>query len=222
VDEPRIVRLASVTSTQEVARDLPIGSVVVADHQTAGRGRLDRRWDAPPGSALLASFVLDPHPLLSLAAGVAAAEACGANVRLKWPNDLMLRGRKLGGILVEVSGGKAVVGIGINLTSAPPGAARLRLPPDDLLDRLGAELSAWTSAPHSRVLERWRELSVTLGRRVRVELPGHTFEGTAQDIAEDGALVVDGQRVGAGDVIHLRQQGPGARSRAVPRRSARG
>jgi len=222
VDEPRIVRLASVTSTQEVARDLPIGSVVVADHQTAGRGRLDRRWDAPPGSALLASFVLEPHALLSLAAGVAAAEASGPDVRLKWPNDLMLRGRKLGGILVEVSGGKAVVGIGINLTSAPPSAARLRLPPDDLLERLGAELSAWTSAPHSRILERWRELSVTLGRRVRVELPGHTFEGTAQDIAEDGALVVDGQQVGAGDVIHLRQQGPGARSRAAPRRSARG
>ena len=134
MEEPRIVRLASVTSTQEVARDLPIGSVVVADHQTAGRGRLDRRWDAPSGSALLASFVLEPHPLLSLAAGVAAAEACGPDVRLKWPNDLMLRGRKLGGILVEVSGGKAVVGIGINLTSAPPGAsvaARIRPRPAD-------------------------------------------------------------------------------------------
>jgi BirA family transcriptional regulator, biotin operon repressor / biotin---[acetyl-CoA-carboxylase] ligase len=222
VEASGIVRLASVTSTQEVARDLPIGSVVVADHQTAGRGRLDRRWVAPPGSALLASFVLEPHPLLSLAAGVAAAEACGPEVRLKWPNDLMLRGRKLGGILVEVSGGKAVVGIGINVTSAPPGAARLGLPRDELLDRVRAELGAWTSASNSRILARWRELSVTLGRRVRVELPGHTFEGTAQDIAEDGALVVDGQRVGAGDVIHLRQRGPAARPRAAPRPSARG
>jgi BirA family biotin operon repressor/biotin-[acetyl-CoA-carboxylase] ligase len=134
----------------------------------------------------------------------------------------MLRGRKLGGILVEIGGGKAVVGIGINLTSAPAGAARLGLHRDDLLDRLRTELSAWTSAPNSRILDRWRELSVTLGRRVRVELPGHTFEGTAQDIAEDGALVVDGQPVGAGDVIHLRQRGPAARSRAAPRRSARG
>jgi len=197
VEEPRIVRLASVTSTQEVARGLPVGSIVVADHQTAGRGRLDRRWEAPPGSALLASFVLEPHPLLSLAAGVGAAEACGPDVRLKWPNDLMLRGRKLGGILVEVSRGKAVVGIGINL-------------------------SAWTSASSSAILERWRELSVTLGRHVRVDMPGHTFEGMAQDIAEDGALVVDGQRVSAGDVIHLRQRGPAARFRAAPRRSARG
>jgi len=222
VEEPRIVRLASVTSTQEVARELPIGSIVVADHQTAGRGRLDRRWEAPPGSALLASFVLEPHPLLSLAAGVAAAEACGPDVRLKWPNDLMLRGRKLGGILVEVGGGKAVVGIGINLTSAPPGAARLGRLRDGLLDRLRAELSVWTSASSGRILERWRELSVTLGRHVRVALPGHTFEGIAQHIAEDGALVVDGQRIGAGDVIHLRQRGPAARSRAAPRPSARG
>jgi len=222
VEELRIVRLASVNSTQEVARELPIGSIVVADHQTAGRGRLDRRWEAPPGSALLASFVLEPHPLLSLAAGVAAAEACGPDVRLKWPNDLMLRGRKLGGILVEVGGGKAVVGIGINLTSAPPGAARLGRLRDELLDRLRAELSVWTSAPSGRILDHWRELSVTLGRHVRVALPGHTFEGIAQDIAEDGALVVDGQRIGAGDVIHLRQRGPAARSRAAPRPSARG
>ena len=222
MEELRIVRLASVNSTQEVARELPIGSIVVADHQTAGRGRLDRRWEAPPGSALLASFVLEPHPLLSLAAGVAAAEACGPDVRLKWPNDLMLRGRKLGGILVEVGGGKAVVGIGINLTSAPPGAARLGRLRDELLDRLRAELSVWTSASSGRILDHWRELSVTLGRHVRVALPGHTFEGIAQDIAEDGALVVDGQRIGAGDVIHLRQQGQAARSRAAPRPSARG
>ena len=79
----RIVRRKSVTSTQDVARDLSIGSIVVADHQTEGRGRLDHRWEAPPGTALLVSFVLQPNPLLSLAAGVAAAEACAQGVRLK-------------------------------------------------------------------------------------------------------------------------------------------
>ena len=219
---PRIVRLASTSSTQEAARELPVGSIVVADHQTAGRGRLDRRWEAPPGSALLASFVLEPQPLLSIAAGVAAAEACGPDVRLKWPNDLMLRGRKLGGILVEISSGKAVVGVGINLASAPPDAARLGRPRDELLERLRAALSLWTSASSGRIVERWRELSVTLGRYVRVELPGQAFEGIAEDIAEDGALVVDGRRIGAGDVIHLRQRGPAARSRAAPRPSVRG
>ncbi len=70
----RVVRLKSVTSTQDVARPMPLGSIVVADHQTAGRGRLDRRWEAPAGTGLLVSFVLRPNPVLSLAAGVAAAD----------------------------------------------------------------------------------------------------------------------------------------------------
>ena len=75
-DGARIIHLESVTSTQDVARNLPIGSIVIAEHQTAGRGRQEHRWEAPPGTALLVSFVLAPNPLLSLAVGVAAAEAC--------------------------------------------------------------------------------------------------------------------------------------------------
>src|SRR5260370_14789765 len=114
MEKPRLLQLGSVTSTQDVARDLPVGSVVVADHQTAGRGRSLHAWEAPPGTALLVSFVLPPNPLLSLAAGVAAAEACGRSVRLKWPNDLLLDGRKVGGILVEASPSSALCGIGIN------------------------------------------------------------------------------------------------------------
>lgn len=202
--EPRIVRLDSVPSTQEVARTLPVGSVVVAEHQSAGRGRLDRRWEAPPGSALLASFVLPRHALLSLAAGVALAEACGDGARLKWPNDLMLGGRKAGGVLVEVFGDRAVAGIGVNLTWAPPGAAMVDRDRDELLDELRARLARWSVAEAPDVLARWRELSETLGRRVRVELPGRTFEGIAEDIDQSGALIVDGEPVPAGDVIHLR------------------
>lgn len=222
MDKPRIVRLASVTSTQLVARDLPIGSVVVADHQTEGRGRLDRRWDAPPGGALLASFVLVTNPLLSLAVGVAAAEACGPDVRLKWPNDLMLRNRKLGGILVEVTGGKAIAGVGINLAWAPPGAGRLGREREELLEALRARLAIWASAPGERILERWRQLSTTLGRRVRVELSGRAFDGIAQDIARDGSLIVDGVSVSAGDVIHLRRPARVARSQEEPPPPARG
>ena len=202
--EPSVVRLGIVASTQEAARDLPIGSVVVAEHQTAGRGRLDRRWEAPPGTALLASFVLAPHPLLSLAAGVGAAEACGPRARLKWPNDVLIDGRKAGGILVEMSAAKAVVGVGINLTWAPRGAARVDQPRDALLAILRERLAAWTSAPPAAIVQRWRELSDTLGRRVRVELAGRVIEGLAQDIADDGSLIVDGERVSVGDVIHLR------------------
>jgi len=197
------VRIKSVTSTQDIARPLPIGSVVVAEHQTAGRGRLDRRWESPPGTALLVSFVLPPNPLLSLAAGVAAAEACGDHVRLKWPNDLLLHGAKVGGILVEARAAKSICGIGINLTWAPEGAATLNQDRDRLLEKLRVELERWSSATPVAVLARWRELSDTLGRRVRVEMAGRVVVGIAEDIGDNGELIVDGKPVAFGSVIHL-------------------
>ena len=201
--EAEIVHLESVTSTQDVARDLPIGSVVIADHQPAGRGRLEHRWEAPPRTALLASFALAPNPLLSLAACIAAVEACDQGVRLKWPNDLVLGGRKVGGILVEATPTKAICGIGINLTWAPDGAAILNRPRDELMERLRPAVERWSSAPADEVLARWRELADTLGRRVRVELPDRVFEGMAQDIGAGGELIVDGSPVSAGSVTHL-------------------
>jgi BirA family transcriptional regulator, biotin operon repressor / biotin---[acetyl-CoA-carboxylase] ligase len=197
--EEQVLRLRSVTSTQDVARELPIGSVVIADHQTAGRGRLDRRWEAPSGTALLVSFVLSPNPLLSLAAGVAAAEACGPKVRLKWPNDLLLDDRKLGGILVEAGPARAVCGIGVNLTWAPEGAAMLDQPRDQVFERLRAEMAEWTVAPADRVLGRWRQLSATLGRRVRID----GTEGLAEGLGPKGELIVDGVPFVAGSVTHL-------------------
>jgi len=197
------VRVESVTSTQDIARPLPVGSIVVAEHQSAGRGRLDRRWESPPGTALLVSFVLPSNPLLSLAAGVAAAEACGDEVRLKWPNDLLLHGAKVGGILVEMMAGKAICGIGINLTWAPVGAAMLNRDRDLLLEELRVELERWSAAEADVVLARWRELSDTLGRRVRVEMAGKVIEGIAQDIGQGGELIVDGTPVIFGSVIHL-------------------
>jgi len=178
---------------------MPIGSIVVADHQSAGRGRMERRWEAPPGTALLVSFVLPPNPVLSLAAGVAAAEACGADVRLKWPNDLLLDGRKLGGILVEATAHKAICGIGVNLTAAPEGAALLNQPRDEVLERLRPSIEAWTAAPAEMVLARWRELSATLGRRVRID----GIEGVAEDLGPKGELIVDGRSFVAGSVTHL-------------------
>jgi len=203
MEEPQFLHLKSVGSTQDVARGMPIGSVVLADYQTHGRGRLSHRWESPPGSALLVSFVLEPNPLLSLAAGIAAAEACGGGVRLKWPNDLLLDGRKVGGILVEASPSQAVCGIGINLTWAPEGAAKLDEPRDELLERLRAAMERWASAPPAEVVGRWRELSDTIGQKVRVELPDRIVEGTAQDIDEAGNLVVDGTPISAGSVTVL-------------------
>ena len=127
---------ASVGSTNDVAATLPHGSVVVADQQTAGRGRRGHGWFSPPGSGLYVSVVLAPATaradparatmLLTLAAGVAIAEgverAAGLTVDLKWPNDLMVAGRKLGGILAEGSGDTVVLGYGINVleTAFPP------------------------------------------------------------------------------------------------------
>jgi BirA family transcriptional regulator, biotin operon repressor / biotin---[acetyl-CoA-carboxylase] ligase len=142
---------------------------------------------------------------MSLAAGVAAAESCGSGVRLKWPNDLLLGGAKVGGILVETTPIKAICGIGINLTWAPQGAAKLNFDRDLLLGKLRVELERWASASPGEVLARWRHLSDTLGRRVRVELAGKVIEGMAEDIGSNGELIVDGAPVTFGSVIHLQR-----------------
>ncbi|MGI8564424.1 MAG: biotin--[acetyl-CoA-carboxylase] ligase [Candidatus Dormibacter sp.] len=204
-----IVRLSRTTSTQDVARGMALGTVVVTDEQTLGRGRRDRRWEAPPGTALLASFVLPARSLASLAAGVAAASACGPEVRLKWPNDLLLQGRKLAGILAERRGDHCVVGVGVNLSWAPPGAARLDVSRDDLLQELISQLPRWFAATDAAVLEAWRARSDTLGEMVRVELAEGAVEGVAEAIDADGALIVAGRRIVAGDVVHLRPRSPG-------------
>src|SRR5207253_10132266 len=110
-------------STNERARELasrgaPDGTLVTAAEQSAGRGRQGRRWSAPPGRALLCSLVIrDPPRLLPLAAGVAVAEVAGPQARVKWPNDVLVDGLKVAGILVEgrPQEGWAVLGIGLNV-----------------------------------------------------------------------------------------------------------
>jgi BirA family biotin operon repressor/biotin-[acetyl-CoA-carboxylase] ligase len=209
--------LAVTPSTQDIARRLPVGTCVVTDYQTSGRGRLGRRWEAPPQTALLASFVLPMRPLALFAAGVAAAESCGAAVRLKWPNDLLLGGAKLGGLLAEQRQDRCAIGVGINLHWCPPDGARLGVDRDLLLDILGERLERWFSAGDEEILAAWRLRTDTLGRHVRVQLGKGTFEGLAEDIAPNGALVVAGRPVMAGEVIHLRpQQAPAATHPTVP------
>ncbi|HUR23779.1 MAG TPA: biotin--[acetyl-CoA-carboxylase] ligase [Acidimicrobiales bacterium] len=198
-------------STNRLAADLARagaadGVVVGADHQTAGRGRRGRTWESRPGTSLLVSVVLRPAPaLVTLAAGVAAAEACeavaGIHVGLKWPNDLLLDGAKLGGILCELVGDAAVAGLGVNLTWAPAGTAMLGVGVErDVL--LHAYLAAL--ATPGDVLDRYRVRCTTLGRRVRVELPQGPVEGVATGVDNDGRLLVDGRPIAAGDVVHLR------------------
>lgn len=199
----RIVHLGSVTSTQDVARDQPLGTVVVAAHQSAGRGRLDRVWEAPAGTGLHATFVLPLRSLAMFTAGVAAVEACGRLCRLKWPNDVLLDGRKVAGILAEQHGDRCLVGVGANLTCSPPGAAHLGISRDELLPRLVQSIEGWWTRDDADVLDTWRLRSDTLGRSVRVELPDQTLEGVAGALDPDGALVVGDRRVVVGDVVHL-------------------
>ena len=225
----------TVPSTNSVAAELARpGLVVVADHQEAGRGRLGRTWEAPPGSSLLVSVVLDVSwvcdgrpQLATLALALAASDACAAvaSVRplLKWPNDLVGEDGvgKLGGILAEtVPRAQAIVaGLGLNVRwgdTAPP-------PPGTSLDALGADIEPSALLPPvlegldarldqdpEALLDDYRARSATLGRAVRIEQAGRNdVEGTAVDVTPDGHLVVQDAgghmlTVVAGDVVHLR------------------
>lgn len=216
------------------------GAVLVADFQSAGRGRRGRTWVTEPAAALMVSVLVRPVPLglgpaelgrLTMAFGVAAAEACrqlGGDVGLKWPNDLVSRAddRKLAGILAESRSGPdgveaVVIGMGLNangplppeLTATAVTLAELCGRPVDREDLLVAtlrrvdELLGQVRGPE--VAERYRDLSATLGRAVRVELEQGALEGRAVDVGVDGHLVVeadDGQQqlLAVGDVVHLR------------------
>ncbi len=211
-------------STNDLARAAvqPAGSpqpVVVADHQTQGRGRLGRQWDAAPGESLLFSVVLRPDvppagaPRCLLLWAAAMAEAL--DLHLKWPNDLVSAdGRKVAGILAELEtraepfgqGHRLqhiVLGVGVNVrqTAFPdlPNAASLAMLGRDTSDRaalLGRLIRAIDATSPHESLDLWRARARTLGRRVRVG----DIEGVATDVRDDGALLVDGQPILAGDV----------------------
>jgi BirA family biotin operon repressor/biotin-[acetyl-CoA-carboxylase] ligase len=236
----RVVRFAELDSTNRLALDearagAEAGLVVVADVQTAGRGRLGRTWQAPPGASLLVSVLLRPDlppsrlTVLTMAAALAMADAledvAGIEPELKWPNDLLVGGRKLCGILSEADtapdGSTAVVvGLGVNVRWEEfPGeiartATALNLVSprevtrdallDAFLDRFGARLGSLDEAATD-----YRARLATIGRRVRVEQADETYEALAAGVDDDGSLHVrrdDGRDVvlRAGDVIHLR------------------
>lgn len=201
---PRL-HLRRTDSTSDRARSLaaagaPHGTLVTASEQTAGRGRQGRAWSAPPGRALLCSVVLrDPPRLLPLAAGVAVAEAIGEGARLKWPNDVMLEGGKVAGILVEgrPQEGWAVLGAGVNVAVRPEDlpaelrstAGTLGREPAAIEELLGAllrTLGKWLAAPDGEVLEAFRARDALAGRRVAWS----GGAGLASGIDGDGRLVV--------------------------------
>jgi BirA family biotin operon repressor/biotin-[acetyl-CoA-carboxylase] ligase len=248
------------TNADLLAAGGPEGQVLVAEEQTAGRGRMGRTWVSEPGAALTFSVLLRPfstpdpaagaavsaahadwRPLapervgwLPLLAGVAVArgisEASGLPATLKWPNDVLIDGRKLCGILAEQSGDVVVIGIGINVATredalpAGPGGLRAtslaaegaEVPRDRLLvgilTQFAHHYSALRENPDSsagQLVAEYEALCATLGRIVRVELPaGRTLSGEATGIDPDGHLLVTDAgvttSVSAGDVVHLR------------------
>ncbi len=246
---PRVIRYATVTSTQDVARRLAAagaeeGTVVLADTQTAGRGRLGRRWHSPRGGGLWFSLILRPSAApgsaepagaaacqqLSLVAGVAVARglerAAGGGLRvfLKWPNDLLAGGGKLGGILLEREGrgGAVIAGVGVNVAfpggrpSDLPGATDLAavtgrslrpeevLPP--LLASLGETYGRWRTEGFEPFRQEWLRRFPLLNRPVTVAVGGEILAGLAADLDTDGRLLLalpDGSRraLAAGEVV---------------------
>lgn len=202
----------------------PHGAVWVAERQTSGRGRRGRAWGTAHG-ALAFSMLLRDHAgqvltlaelaLMPLAVGVALQEAAGAG-GLKWPNDLLSPDRrKIAGILLDADlrgeeVRRAVLGIGVNVSSAPPGAACLHefhphyTRAQFLADTLAA-LERWLDAPADEMLNAWRERSLTLGQHVQIQAARGPLEGVAVDIDSHGSLLVQDARgtvhtVHAGDV----------------------
>lgn len=212
------------------------GLVVVAAHQTGGKGRLGRTWASPEGGVWL-SVLLRPRlaperaPVLALAAGVAVARALkglyGLDARLKWPNDIVVGGKKVSGVLTEMGAelGRldyVVIGVGVNadfgLEALP---ADLKERATTLKEEIGRPISrlalvrrileelerAYEEALEPGLLEEYKGLSATLGKMVRVVTGGAILEGRAVDVDRDGALIIErgGALVRAlyGECIHL-------------------
>jgi BirA family biotin operon repressor/biotin-[acetyl-CoA-carboxylase] ligase len=206
------------------------GEVLVTDFQSAGRGRLDRNFEAPKSSALLFSIYIKPQreksewSFLPILAGVVSTLALSeldpsVSSQLKWPNDILIADKKVGGIIAQLTSDGVILGIGINvgMNSAElpvEHATSLGIEGFAVLDR-NLLLSTFLNV-FEELLLRWEdgedlrhlylERSATLGRKIKAVLPGvDTRTGLAKDISVTGELILeDGQRVTVGDIVHLR------------------
>jgi BirA family biotin operon repressor/biotin-[acetyl-CoA-carboxylase] ligase len=246
-----IVHRDEVASTNTLAMELAQqgaedGTVVIAESQSGGKGRLGRSWLSPRGNLYL-SVVLRPAvpvhkaPLITLMGAVAVASALrkhvGIDAGIKWPNDILVDGRKIAGLLTEMSAEPdrirhIVLGIGVNVnmdlrelpadvrkaSTTAAVATGKTIDRTGLLKELLAELDQWYKRflkNEAGVLTAWREMNVTLGNRVTVSGSGSRLEGVARSIDADGRLILkmdDGtlRPVAAGDVTIVKRQGPGS------------
>lgn len=205
-----------VLARREADEGAPHGTVVLAEEQTAGRGRKGRSFQSPPGENLYFTFVLrcpvDQHRRLPIAVPLAVATAvCGEGVDagIKWPNDIWVRDRKLSGMLIDAefaaTGAVAFPGIGINVNGDPTRIPELRdiatslqrelgrpVRREVLLARICNELEAKLSLGPAELASRYRERSIVIGKPVRVTpLAGEPYEALAQGIGDDGSLIVE-------------------------------
>lgn len=232
-------KLAGLLSTRGSVES---GTVIIADHQVEGRGRMGRKWNSPPGVNIYMSIMFVPRlaptdvTLLTILSAVACADSlrhkAAVPVWIKWPNDLMVGGKKIGGILTEVKSDAdkidlAVIGIGINVnirredfdddiretaTSVYEETNRLQ-PRSELVVQLLNEFEHWCrifeAGGKETLLEEWRRLSSTIGKNVRVSMGMDELNGLAENIDDEGMLLLrlpDGslRKISAGDVTELR------------------
>ena len=239
----KIYYFDSLSSTMNIAMQLglkgdPSGTVVLAESQTRGRGRLGRQWLSPKYKGIYLSLILKPEllpaqaSLLTLLAAVSICEAIkeisGLEAEIKWPNDILIANKKLGGILTELNAEMdkinfVTIGIGLNVNNdkknlmssatslkeqKKESISRITLL-QELLRRIEANYSLLENKDSSAILEKWRRYNITLGKRVKVYAQKAHIEGEALDIDTDGGLLVrldSGllQKVMAGDVLHCR------------------
>jgi len=238
-----IIYLEQTTSTMGAAMDLAVngsaeGTMVIAETQTKGKGRLGRSWVSPKGQGLYFSLIFCPKlsvgevSLMTLMSAVAVCqtvrEMTPLEAKIKWPNDILVRGRKLSGILMELNadmdGVKFVIlGIGLNintpLKSLPAHAASLKSETRKIYSRVAVlqallkNLETWYHVFQHQgsksVLQQWRQWSDTLGRHVRLEDQQGVLEGMAVDVDESGRLLLEDKsgrilRRMTGDVVNVR------------------
>ncbi len=196
----------SVASTNQTARSFPTDSVVVACSQSGGRGRYGRVWESPVGNLYLWAGVGDygaQTPLLAFVVGVAVAEALSNySVRLKWPNDVLLNGRKMAGILLEKTDDcRTIIGIGVNVSSCPTEGMLYKTAclgkgisitevEKRILESLDRNLTLFEVKGFNCIRERWLTYAIGLGECITVRLPDKQVSGIFKELSPDGALVL--------------------------------
>ena len=227
----RVSVVEEIDSTQNYLRtsNPKSGDLITAEYQSAGRGRLDRKFDAEKSSALLFSFYFEPENevknlgYLTLLVGASVTATLNEitnnnNFKCKWPNDVLFNQKKVAGLLAEKTSSGVIVGVGINVSTSKEAlpvahatsiflATDLQINRNELLAKilmnLQRDLQEWQSGID--LTSKYRSLSATIGSQVRIALPdGSSDEAKAVDIDETGSLHLDnGQLITVGDVIHL-------------------